>query len=195
MIDVYVQQGSGVAAWLVPALAALMGALVGGVASLLATGLANQHAVAMLRLQRREEAADALLGSLRQVINTRVERPGADKVLAAPIDRKAVLGQAYDLANRSAGDEPLVEKLCHEYGWEAGYECSWTEFRYWSAALSAALTQWRKDPQTFHLQRQSLREHLEGMPEEMRLRDEAKAKGAANPSLSPSGRTSGQDTA
>lgn len=154
MIHVTIEQATGgVLTWLIPTLAGLIGAAIGGLASILSAGLANQHAVVMLRLERREAAADDLLAALWHVINQSTEvrwvRDARDDGVMIPgqdpqVDRKAVMGKAYDLANRCANDETHVQALCHEYAWQAGYRSTWDEFRAWSAALSAAITQWRR---------------------------------------------------
>lgn len=191
MIHVTIEQATGgVLTWLIPTLAGLIGAAIGGLASILSAGLANQHAVVMLRLERRESAADDLLAALWHVINQSTEvrwvRDARDDGVMIPgqdlqVDRKAVMGKAYDLANRCANDETHVQALCHEYAWQAGYRSTWDEFRAWSAALSAAITQWRTDPATFHADNQPLQGYLDELPEEMRKRDEAKAAGRPNP--------------
>lgn len=194
MIHVTIEQAGGdTLTWLVPTLAGLIGALLGGGASLWASRSSNQHAVRLLRLERREESADAVLAGLWRAINTKAEAhtvptaggPGVTRVQKeVNFDRKALLANVYDLGNRSAGDEPLVEQLCHDFAWKAGYGCPWEEFRLWSAALSAGLTRWRKNPVGFRREAMGLEDHLAAMPEAMAIRDEAKVAGEPNPSES-----------
>lgn len=196
MIHVTIEQAGGdTLTWLIPTLAGLIGALIGGAASLWASRSSNQHAVRLLRLERREESADAVLARLWRAINTRPEERTVPTAAASGVtrvqievdfDRKALLANVYDLGNRSAGDEPLVEQLCHDFAWKAGYGCAWEEFRRWSAALSAGLTRWRKNPVAFRREAMSLEDHLATMPEAMAIRDEAKVAGAPNPSESDS---------
>lgn len=156
---------------LLPAGAGLLGALIGGAASLLATRSANRHALRMLRLQRREEAADDALGALWAVISTNApDTMTADEV----VDPMSVAARVFDLANRCAGDEPHLVRLCHDHGWMAERFAPWPIYRNLCAALSAALTHWRRNPKEFAQQRLALGDYLDQLKPEMDIRDELK---------------------
>lgn len=146
MIHVTIEQGGGAVSWIIPTLAGLLGAVIGGVASLWGTSKANQHAVRMLRLQRREQAADDALGVLWEVMHT--EAP-PDMTAGDVVTVERVIGRTFDLANRCAGDEPHLQVLCHDYARAANAATSWGDFYFVSAALSGAITEWRTERAQF----------------------------------------------
>lgn len=158
---------------LIPAAAGLLGALIGGAASLLATRSENKHAIRMLRLQRREQAADDALGVLWQVIT--ISNEPDDKPAGDILDPKAVVERTYDLANRSAGDEPHLQRLCHDYAYAANAQTPWKQYRLMTAALSGAITDWRTDPKSF-AKRRTFDEYVTQLAAERAAIDAAEAE-------------------
>lgn len=158
---------------LLPAAAGLLGALIGGAASLLATRSANRHAIRMLRLQRREEAADDALGILWQVIT--INNQPDDKPAGEILDPKAVVARTYDLANRSAGDEPHLQRLCHDYAYAANAHTPWKQYRLMAGALSGAITEWRTDQRSF-AKRQTFDEYVTQLAAERAAIEAAEAE-------------------